>query len=112
MIPSNPTNKAPGLIGLFPELLGIGGIQEVSRQTVRALQHISAQGGWSPYFLGLNDASGIHEYSAAANKIAFRGFGRSKPRFVLAALRSAGKHVRVVVAAHPFLALPASWMKR
>jgi phosphatidylinositol alpha-1,6-mannosyltransferase len=99
-------------VGLFPDLLGIGGIQEVSRQTVRALLNISAQKDWSSSLLGLNDPAGIHEFSAGEHKLAFRGFGRSKPRFIFAALRNARKKPRVVLAAHPNLTPIASWMKR
>ena len=99
-------------VGLFPDLLGVGGIQEVSRQTVRALLDISAQRDWSSSLLGLNDPHGVHEFSAGENKIAFRGFGRSKLRFILAALQLARRKPRVVLAAHPNLAPIASWMKR
>jgi phosphatidyl-myo-inositol dimannoside synthase len=109
---SRPAHKFIRLVGLFPDLLGIGGIQEVSRQTTNAILNISAQSDWSSCLLGLNDPPGVHEYSADGNKIAFRGFGRSKIRFVLAALKSASKKPRVVLAAHPYLAVPAAWMKR
>jgi phosphatidyl-myo-inositol dimannoside synthase len=109
---SRPAHKSVQLIGLFPDLLGIGGIQEISRQTVRALWDISARAGWSLCLLALNDPLGVHEYSTGGNKIAFRGFGRSKVRFVLAALQNANNKLRVVLAAHPNLAPPAAWMKR
>ncbi|MFZ3216176.1 MAG: glycosyltransferase family 4 protein [Candidatus Acidiferrales bacterium] len=112
MSPADPKHKILRLVGLFPELLGIGGIQEVSRQSVRALQNISAQGEWSAAYLGLNDPPGRREYSLAEGPISLRGFGRSKARFVLAALHSARKSVRVVLAAHPNLAPPAVWMRR
>lgn len=110
---SRPAPKITQLVGLFPDVLGIGGIQEVSRQTIRALLDISAHNGWSSSLLGLNDPPGTHEFSAGgAHKINFRGFGRSKIRFVLAALQNARKKPRIVLAAHPNLAPPAAWMKR
>jgi phosphatidyl-myo-inositol dimannoside synthase len=109
---SRPAPKPVQLVGLFPDLLGIGGIQEVSRQTVRALLDISAKKGWSPSLLGLNDPPGVHEFSAGEHRIAFRGFGRSKLRFIVAALQNARKKPRIVLAAHPNLAPIASWMKR
>ena len=109
---SGPASKPMQLVGLFPDLLGIGGIQEVSRQTVRALLDISAQNGWSASLLGLNDSAGVHELPAGENKITFRGFGRSKLRFILAALQIARKKPRVVLAAHANLAPITSWMKR
>jgi glycosyltransferase involved in cell wall biosynthesis len=104
--------KPVQFVGLFPDLLGIGGIQEVSRQTVRALLDISAQKVWSSALLGLNDPPDVHEFSAGEHKIAIRGFGRSKLRFILAALQLAWKKPTVVLAAHPNLAPIASWMKR
>jgi len=110
---SHAAQKNIQLIGLFPDVLGIGGIQEVSRQTISALLNISQQTDWSFSMLGLNDPPGTHEFSVGGtHKINFRGFGRSKLRFVLAALRSARKKPRVVLAAHPNLAPPAAWMKR
>ena len=112
MTSSAPSPKPMQLVGLFPDLLGIGGIQEVSRQTVRALLDISAQNGWSASLLGLNDSAGVHELPAGENKITFRGFGRSKLRFILAALQIARKKPRVVLAAHANLAPITSWMKR
>jgi phosphatidylinositol alpha-1,6-mannosyltransferase len=111
----NASRNAPKpiqFVGLFPDLLGIGGIQEVSRQTVRALLEISIQKRWSLALLGLNDPPGVHDFSAGENKIAFRGFGRSKLRFILAALQNASKKPLIVLAAHPNLAPIALWMKR
>jgi phosphatidyl-myo-inositol dimannoside synthase len=109
---SHPAQNSVRFIGLFPDVLGIGGVQEVGRQTIRALLEISARTGWSSNVLGLNDPSGLQEFSAGAHKINFRGFGRSKVRFVLAALQVAAKKPLVVLAAHPNLAPPAAWMKR
>jgi phosphatidylinositol alpha-1,6-mannosyltransferase len=109
---SHPPQKPMQLVGLFPDVLGIGGVQEVSRQTLSALQNIATQSNWSFTVLGLNDPPSVHEYSTAANPIAFRGFGRSKIRFVIAALRIARKKPRVVLAAHPNLAPAAAWMER
>lgn len=113
MTPSSPAlQNAPGIVGLFPELLGVGGVQEASRQTAHALRNISARLQCPIYFLGLNDAPGPHEYSVGGTTIALRGFGRSKWRFVLAAMACARKKPRLVLAAHPNLAVPAMWMKR
>jgi phosphatidylinositol alpha-1,6-mannosyltransferase len=108
----HPAQKPTQLVGLFPDVLGIGGIQEVSRQTISALLDISQQANWSFAVLGLNDPLGAHEFSAGSHKINLRGFGRSKLRFVLAALQNARKKPRVVLAAHPNLGPAAAWMKR
>ena len=104
--------NSPAIVGLFPELLGIGGVQEASRQTAHALHNISIQLKCSTDFLGLNDTSGTHTYSAGDATINLRGFGRAKWRFVLSAIASATKKPRLVLAAHPNLAVPANWMKR
>ncbi|MGA6960218.1 MAG: glycosyltransferase family 4 protein [Candidatus Acidiferrales bacterium] len=113
MNPSRPSPpNSPGIVGLFPELLGVGGVQEASRQAAHALQKIAARLRCPTDFLGLNDPRGTHEYSAGDISIHLRGFSRSKLRFVLAALACARKNPRLVLAAHPNLAVPASWMKR
>lgn len=106
------THKVCTSVGLFPELLGVGGVQEASRQTAHALHNFSIRLHCPVEFLGLNDARGAHEYSVGDSSIAYRGFGRSKLRFVLAAMACARKNPRLVLAAHPNLAVPAMWMKR
>ena len=40
------TDKPKTLVGLFPALLGIGGVQEASRQTAAALDAIARSNGW------------------------------------------------------------------
>ena len=103
------------LVGLFPELLGIGGVQEAGRLTAAALQRIAAQRGWATDFLSLNDPTGLSSFEFDGNSVSFRGFGRTKTKFVLDAVRRArslprgGKHF--VIAAHSNLALPASLMR-
>jgi phosphatidylinositol alpha-1,6-mannosyltransferase len=102
---------AKQIIGLFPELLGPGGVQEAGRQTAAALEQITARNGWSTVFLSLNDPPGTQLFTAAEGEFSFRGFGRSKIKFVFSALRHSGKEARVVLAAHPHLAVPAALMK-
>lgn len=105
--------EAKKMIGLFPELLGVGGIQEAGRLTAAALQGISLRHNyWSTYFQGLNDPLGMQEFETAGGKICLRGFGHSKVRFVLSAIRQSSRGARVVLAAHPNLALPVMGMKR
>ncbi|HXR09801.1 MAG TPA: hypothetical protein VN792_03435, partial [Candidatus Acidoferrales bacterium] len=104
------------IIGLFPELLGVGGIQEAGRLTAAALTGIALRQGWSTDFLSLNDPPGPHSLDAAGHTIFLRGFGRAKIRFVLAAIGRARSSARngatIVLAAHPFLAVLAAWMQR
>jgi phosphatidyl-myo-inositol dimannoside synthase len=107
----NSAQEAGQVVGLFPELLGLGGIQEASRQVVCALQNILARRGWSASYLGLNDPTGPQILRVADRSISFRGYKRSKVRFALRALLLATKAPRIVIAAHPNLAVPARWMK-
>lgn len=105
--------EAKKIIGLFPELLGVGGIQEAGRLTAAALQEISLRhDNWTSYFQSLSDPVGMQEFEAAEKRIGLRGFGRSKVRFVLSAIRQSKQGARVVLAAHPNLALPAVTMKQ
>ena len=113
MTAKEPKAEAKRIVGLFPELLGVGGIQEAGRLTAAALQTISlCHCNWSTYFQSLSDPPGTQEFEAADKKICLRGFGRSKVQFVLSAIRQSGQRARVVLAAHPNLALPVVAMKR
>ena len=99
------------LIGLFPGFHGIGGVQEASRQTATALDAIANQNGWRTRFLALNDSMGDGRFTWGGREVSFRGFGRAKIPFVFSATRLLRGNTRIVVAAHPNLALPAAWMK-
>src|SRR5271156_5708257 len=102
---SEARNK--GIIGLFPELLGVGGVQEAGRQTAAALKQISLGHDDSfTYFQSLNDPRGIHELDVAENRISTRGFGKSKLQFVFSALRQSRKGGCIVLAGHPHFAQP------
>jgi phosphatidyl-myo-inositol dimannoside synthase len=116
MIVHRSTPLTTHLIGLFPGLLGIGGVQEAGRLTAAALSEIVSRRQWSSEFIALNDSHGPHEIQQAARHVSFVGFGRAKVRFTLSAMaraRSASKRsAPIVLAAHPNLALPAAWMQR
>lgn len=103
------------ILGLFPELLGVGGVQEAGRQTIAALDAIVRARGWRMKFLSLNDPRGEHSLAGIANPLSFHGFGRAKLKFTRAAIRgaqSAGKNsAAIIVAAHPHLAPPAAVAK-
>jgi glycosyltransferase involved in cell wall biosynthesis len=103
--------SASKLIGLFPELLGPGGVQEAGRQTASALTTIAADRGWSTSFLSLNDPLQTHSLDVSEGQIFFRGFSRSKLNFAFSALGQSSKQTHVVLAAHPHLAVPAALMK-
>lgn len=103
--------SASELIGFFPGLLGPGGVQEAGRQTVSALTRISASRGWVTSFLSLNDPARSHSFDVGEGQASFRGFSRAKLNFVISALRESNRRARVVLAAHPHLAVPAALMK-
>jgi glycosyltransferase involved in cell wall biosynthesis len=92
-------------------LLGVGGVQETGRQTVAALDEISRQRGWALDFLSLNEKPGLNVLRVEGREIPFTGFGRAKIHFVRSALSHARADVRIVLATHPHLALPAWLMK-
>jgi len=99
------------LVALFTELAGVGGVQEASRLTAAALVDIASCRHWSTDFLSLNDPPGVHALPSPFEKISFRGFGRAKVRFSRSALGLARNPTRIVLAGHPYLALPAVQLK-
>jgi len=113
--PSLALWRSNRVIGLFPELLGVGGVQEAGRQIARALDAITHRHGWEVQILSLNDARGEHQLPACDFPVRFYGFGRRKTSFVLSMMRQALSldtyKLRVVLAAHPNLAPPASFIK-
>ena len=111
------TPRAKRIIGLFPELLGIGGIQEAGRLTAAALDAIAFRRGWSAEFISLNDPTGPRLARAGERTIPFRGFGRRKIRFLFCrhwsrAAVFEGRARSIVLAAHPNLAVVSRWMRR
>jgi phosphatidyl-myo-inositol dimannoside synthase len=102
------------VIGLFPGLLGVGGVQESGRQSARALSEIGRKRGWQVQILSFNDPRG-ENYLPSDRQIRFQGFGRRKLSLVMSMIRSRsasnGDNVRLVIAAHPNLAVPAWLMK-
>jgi phosphatidyl-myo-inositol dimannoside synthase len=103
------------IIGLFPQLLGVGGVQEAGRQTAAALNEIAVRRGSTAEFLSLNDPPPWQTFATSAAsgaEIRFRGFGRAKFEFAFSAFREALRgDVHIIVAAHPHLALPAACAK-
>jgi glycosyltransferase involved in cell wall biosynthesis len=108
------------ITGLFPELLGVGGIQEAGRMTALAMQEIARSRGWTANFLALNDrpdARGTVEqfFTVDGRTVGFRGFGRSKVRLIAAAVASGRKahhHTHIILAGHPNLSPIAVWLQK
>ena len=82
------------ILGLFPDLLANGGVQEAGRQTAAALSAISAAHGWTTEYLALNDPPGPQTFPIRDSVIPFTGFHRAKFHFVFAAARAARRDVR------------------
>jgi phosphatidyl-myo-inositol dimannoside synthase len=96
------------IIGLFPGLASVGGVQLAGRQTAAALSAIARDRGWPCVFLSLNDARGEHEATVAEMRFRFTGFTRQKPRFLFKALSLAREEPKLIFASHPNLApIPA-----
>ncbi|HTS13012.1 MAG TPA: glycosyltransferase family 4 protein [Candidatus Limnocylindrales bacterium] len=106
----SPSRAVTRVLALFPELLGPGGVQESGRLTALALSKIASDQEWSTTFLSLNDPKGIQSFSIAGKQVPFMGFDRSKLHFALSVLRKRST-TRLVLAAHPYLAVPAVQMK-
>lgn len=105
---ARPANR---IVALFPELLGIGGVQLAGRLTAAALSQIASKHGFAVDFLSLNDPADAGTFSCAGKTVSFRGFGRAKGRFAFAALAGSRRQARIVVAVHPNLAVVAAQMK-
>lgn len=103
-------SHSKGIAALFPALLGFGGVQTAGRLTAAALGQISAKHGWPTTFLSLNDPPRHHTYSLNDTLVSFSGFGRAKARFLLSSIASAPR-TRIVIAAHPYLAMATAPMK-
>lgn len=115
-MPAESARRSLGVTGLFPDLFSVGGVQEAGRLTAAALNSIVAQRGGATAFLSLNDSRGRHAFGFEGARMPINGFGRAKIRFVLSALAQArriGKERhKIVIAAHPHLAVPAGLMQR
>jgi phosphatidyl-myo-inositol dimannoside synthase len=99
------------IIGLFPSLASVGGVQMAGRQTAAALTLIAGDRDWRYAFLSLNDDRGEHDASIGGLKFDFHGFARRKGEFLFKALQVARENPKVIFAAHPNLAPIAGMMK-
>ncbi len=64
----------------------------------------AASRGMECRLLSLNDTPELHHMCVAGREFFFTGSQRAKARFTATALRSATRHAKLVVAAHPYLA--------
>jgi phosphatidylinositol alpha-1,6-mannosyltransferase len=99
------------LIGLFTELNGTGGVQRVSRHLAAVLTEFAASRHMDCRLLSLNDTPELHRLSVGGKEFVFTGCERSKARFTATAMRAAGRHGKLVLAAHPNLGPVTQAMK-
>ena len=92
------------IVGLFPELLGTGGVQRAGQHVAAVAAAFARERNLVCELLSLNDPSGENSLDVAGVQCTFTGFARSKRRFVTAAMRASRRGARVVIAAHPNLA--------
>lgn len=91
------------ILGLFTGLLGAGGVQRVGRHASAVLSQLAGKREQALRVMALNDAPGHQEVCVGQTAVAAEGFGGSKIRFCLAALRAA-PGVRLAYLGHPHLA--------
>lgn len=106
------STAAKHIVGLFTELLGVGGVQEAGSLTAAAITDIAGRRALHTDFLSLNDPPHSEPFRVGSAEVRFHGFNREKLKFVASALR-AGLLDRpaIILAAHPNLAPPAACMK-
>jgi phosphatidyl-myo-inositol dimannoside synthase len=92
------------IIGLFPELESAGGVQRAGRHLAAVLTEFASSRGMECRLLSLNDTRELHRMSVGTREFVFTGSERAKGRFTATALRTARRHAKLVLAAHPNLA--------
>ena len=92
------------IVGLFPGLLGTGGVQLAGRHIAAVAAAFARERNLDCELLSLCDPPGENRLEVAGIAFTFTGFARSKRRFIVRALRASRRGARVVIAAHPNLA--------
>jgi hypothetical protein len=96
------------VMGMFSEPLDVSDVQEADRLTASAITHIGEDGRSSARALTTSQESGPQ---TDVGNMSLLGFGRSKSRFVCAAISGFRRSTSMLIAAHPNLALPAACAK-
>jgi phosphatidyl-myo-inositol dimannoside synthase len=97
------------IVGLFTEMLAVGGVQRAGRHVAAVVSNLSVASGSSYHFLSLNDPQGPHTVRVGSNEFVVTGYSRNKSQFLMAALRAAARQPSIVFALHPHLA-PVVWL--
>jgi phosphatidyl-myo-inositol dimannoside synthase len=99
------------VIGLFPELDGLGGVQRAGRHLAAVLTEFASSRGMDCRLLSLNDSPGLHKLTVGGREFVFTGHDRAKRQFTLTALKAARRKPIMVLAAHPHLGLVVQTMR-
>ena len=91
------------VIGLFPELDAPGGVQRAGRHLAAVLTEFASSRGMDSRLLSLNDSRELHRMVLGGREFVFTGCDRSKGQLITAALRTARRKAKLVLAAHPNL---------
>jgi len=97
------------IVGLFTEMLSVGGVQRAGRHVAAMAANWSNALGDSYQFLSLNDPQGPHTARVAKNEFVISGYSRNKSQFTRAVWRAAALQPSIVFALHPHLG-PAVWL--
>lgn len=98
------------IIGVFPELAAVGGIQQVSRHVGATLAEYAAGKSLRYELVGLNDVAGEGVFQVAGREYRYRGFARNKAG-LLAHLTACARCTQLVFTSHVNLSPLALWMK-
>lgn len=74
------------ILGLFPELLEVGGVQRIGRHTASVLMSFAEERGHPCRLLSLNDALGQSEISIGRSAHTIQGFGKNQLKFIATTL--------------------------
>jgi len=99
------------IVGLFPGLLGTGGVQRAGRHVAAVSAAFARERNLDCELLSLSDPAGAHRLEVAGAQFTFTGFAGSKRRFAAAAMRASRRGTNVVIAEHPNLAPVVMAMK-
>jgi len=91
------------ILGVFLQLLGVGGVQRVGRHAAAVLGSFARERGEPARIFSLYDPPGRHRIDVGGEQFEVRGFGAKKPRLVLEVLALSSR-VRIAYLGHPNLA--------
>jgi phosphatidylinositol alpha-1,6-mannosyltransferase len=98
------------ILGVFPELTAVGGIQQVSRHTGATLEELATRKCLRCELVALNDPSGGGVFEVGGREYRFQGFARNKAA-LLAYLTTRARQTRLIFTTHVNLGPLALWMK-